>query len=217
MCEPTLDDVACLNDKGWSPELKSTIGHHCDVWQMSVHRARRLKPYDVVIKKYRGACTFRQIQILDKDYRYLKASLEDIVPGTIFLSIDTAIGRSVIAVSYAVVSWFNLANPINESDAVPLLRKLPKARNQLMRFCHVARKWSYEKHSKVIDLYGLDNLVLNTDREIRYLDSFHVFFYTDMARLLEDESDYQLKRRMDISSDRCRYLEHLLKEVRKKL
>ena len=212
MSDPTLDDVPCLNVKRQRLELKSTVGHHCDVWQMSVHRSRRLKPYDVVIKKYRSTCSFRQIQILDRDYRRLKASLEDIVPGTIYVPTRLPDGLSVVAVSRAVVPWFNLANPINEPDAVPLLRKLPKARNQLMRFCHAARKWAHEKHSKIIDLYGLDNLVLATNRELRYLDSFHVFFYADMWHF-PDESDDQLDQRMEISVSRCQYLEHLLKEV----
>jgi hypothetical protein len=182
---------------------------------MSVHRFRNREPYDVVIKKYRGACSFRQLQVLDKDYRRLKASLEDIVPNTIFVPVRTAHEDSAIAISHAVVPWFNLANPINEADAVPLLRKLPKARNQLMRFCHAARKWRYEKHSKIIDLYGLDNLVLNTNREIKYLDSFHVFFYADMSHFLEEEDD-QLSQKMEISVSRFEYLEHLLTQVRKK-
>lgn len=214
MSEPTLDDVACLNTRRHSLELKSTLGHHCDVWQMSVRRDRRRKPYDVVIKKYRGACSLRQTQVLDKDYRRLKASLEDIVPGTVFVPVKTASGLSVVAVSHAVIPWFNLANPFNETDAVPLLRKLPKARNQLMRFCHAARKWAYEKHGKIIDLYGLDNLVLNTNREVRYLDSFHVFFYTDMIHALDD--DDQLSDRVNISVNRFEYLERLLVQVRRR-
>lgn len=216
MNEPTLDDVACLNAQRRSLELKSIVGHHCDVWQMSVRRRRRgREPYDLVVKKYRGACSFRQIQVLDRDYRRLKASLEDIVPNTIYVSTRTGAGTTVVAVSRAVVPWFNLANPINENDAVPLLRKLPKARNQLMRFCHAARKWAHEKQGRIIDLYGLDNLVLNTNREIRYLDSFHVFFYADMSRFL-DEEDEPLKRRMEISVSRFEYLQHLLGESRKK-
>jgi len=212
MSEPTLDDVACLDTRRQSLELKSTIGHHCDVWQMSVQPGRRRKPYDVVIKKYRTTCTVRQTRVLDKDYRRLKAGLEDIVPVTVFVPVRTEPGLSVIAISHAVVPWFNLANPFNESDAVPLLRKLPKARNQLMRFCHAARKWAYEKHGKIIDLYGLDNLVLNTDREVRYLDSFHVFFYTDMFQVFGQ--DEQLKQRMEISISRFEYLESLLAQVR---
>lgn len=212
MNEPTLDDVTCLNTRRQRLELKSTVGHHCDVWQMSVQPGRRRKPYDVVIKKYRGACGIRQIQVLDKDYRRLKASLEDIVPSTLFVPVRTGSVQSVIAISRAVVPWFNLANPFNESDAVPLLRKMPKARNQLMRFCHAARKWAFEKHGKIIDLYGVDNLVLDTNREVRYLDSFHVFFYTDMFQVMDD--DDHLSHRMDISTSRFEYLEHLLDQVR---
>lgn len=215
MTTPTLDDVACLNAARRGLELKSTVGHHCDVWQLSVRRGRGRKPYDLVIKKYRGQCSIRQTQVLDRDYRRLKSSLEDIVPNTIFVPVKSDAGTTVIAVSHAVASWFNIANPINEDDAVPLLRKLPKARNQLMRFCHAARKWAHEKHGKIIDLYGLDNLVLNTDREICYLDSFHVFFYADMGSFL-DEHDDQLSRRMEISVNRFEYLEHLLREARKK-
>lgn len=205
--------MACLNSKRRSPELKSIVGHHCDVWQLSVQRARRRRPYDLVIKKYRTPCSVRELQILDRDYRLLKMSLEDIVPDTVFVL--TRIGRelSAVAVSHAIVPWFNLANPINESDAVPLLRKLPKARNQLMRFCHAARKWAYEVDGKIIDLYGLDNLVLDTNREVRYLDSFHVFFYADMVNYV-DEEDHYLMHRMEISVNRFDYLEHLLSQAR---
>lgn len=213
LSEPTLDDVVCLQTKQQGLELKSRVGHHCDVWQKSVHRGRRYRPYDIVIKKYRTPCSARELQVLDRDYRLLKMSLEDIVPNTLFVSTHMSVGLSAIAVSHAVVPWFNLANPINESDAVPLLRKLPKARNQLMRFCHAARKWSYESNAKVIDLYGLDNLVLDTNREVRYLDSFHVFFYADMGNFL-DEEDHQLIRKMEISMNRFDYLEHLLTEAR---
>lgn len=215
MTEPTLEDIACLNARRRSLELKSIVGHHCDVWQMSVRRGRARIPYDVVVKKYRGTCSFRQVQVLDRDYRRLKASLEDVVPNTIFVPVRAAAGITVVAISHAVVPWFNLANPINESDAVPLLRKLPKARNQLMRFCHAARKWTHEKHARIIDLYGLDNLVLNTNRDVCYLDSFHVFFYPDMYQFLDDDEG-QLRRRMDISINRFAYLETLLEESRKK-
>jgi len=215
MDTPTLDDVACLNPKGRNLELKSTLGYHCDVWQMSFRRGRSRAPYDVVVKKYRGTCDLRQVQVLDRDYRRLKASLEDIVPNTIFVPVNGRAGRTVIAIAHAVVPWFNLANPINEGDAVPLLRKLPKARNQLMRFCHAGRKWMHEKHGRIIDLYGLDNLVLNTSREITYLDSFHVFFYSDMARFLDEEDDH-LSRRMEISLSRFEYLERLLAAAEKK-
>lgn len=211
--EPTLDDVACLNTKRRSLELKSIVGHHCDVWQLSIQSAKRRRPHDLVIKKYRTRCSFRELQVLDRDYRVLKMSLEDIVPDTIFVPTRTEEGLSAIAVSHAVVPWFNLANPINESDAVPLLRGLPKARNQLMRFCHAARKWAYEADGKIIDLYGLDNLVLDTNREVRYLDSFHVFFYADMVNYV-DEEDHYLMHRMEISVNRFEYLEHLLHEVR---
>lgn len=189
------------------------VGHHCDVWQLSVQRGKRRRPYDLVIKKYRTPCSVKELQVLERDYRILKMSLEDIVPDTIFVLTRTASGLSAIAVSHAIVPWFNLANPINESDAVPLLRKLPKALNQLMRFCHAARKWAHETDGKIIDLYGLDNLVLDTNREVRYLDSFHVFFYADMVNYV-DEEDHYLMHRMEISASRFDYLEHLLNEAR---
>lgn len=214
MNPPTLADVPCLNAARRRFELKSVVGHHCDVWQVAIRRARRRRPDDIVVKKYRGICRYPELRVLDKDYRRLKASLEDIVPNTVFVAIRTADGPGAIAVSHAVVPWFNLANPINESEAVPLLRKLPKARNQLMRFCHAARKWACETPGRIIDLYGLDNLVLNTDRELRYLDSFHVYFHTDMTHFLDAE-DQHLSHKMEISVRRCDYLEHLLRQVRR--
>lgn len=215
MSEPSLEDISCLNLKRQTLELKSTVGHHCDVWQISNYRIRRRKPYDLVVKKYRQNCTMREVEVLDKDYRRLKSNLEDIVPNTIFVPTCGGDGLTVLVVSHAVSPWFNIANPINEPDAVPLLKKLPKAKNQLLRFCHAARKWEFEKPSKIIDLYGLDNLVLDTNREIRYLDSFHVFFYTDMFQHL-DQGEDALLQRIEISIRRREYLEYLLEESKKK-
>jgi len=213
MNAPDLSDIACLNLGSRGIELKSTIGYHCDVWQMTMQRRRGRPAVDLVIKKYRAPCGLRQVRVLDKDYRRLKSNLEDIIPDTVFVAVNAARGRSVIAICRAVVPWFNLANPINEDDAVPLLRTLPKARNQLLRFVHAARKWSFEKHGKIIDLYGLDNLVLDTNREVRYLDSFHVFFYLDMHKYVDAGADDSLLYRMQISRNRCEYLEHLMNEV----
>lgn len=214
MATPTLSDVACLHAAGANLELKSMLGHHCDVWQLSVRRGRRSNPHDLVVKKYRSPCSIREIRSLDREHRHLKASLEDIVPDTVFVAARAGTRETVIAISEAVVPWFNIANPINEDDAVPLLRKLPKARNQLLRFCHAARKWAHEKHGRIIDLYGLDNLVMNTNREIRYLDSFHVFFHADMVHFVDGPDD-PLQRRMEISVSRYEYLERLLHAARR--
>ena len=217
---PSVDElrgVRCVDLGHLNLELISIAGTHCDVWRTAGTRrvGKRRRRFDLVVKKYRGPCTVREIQVLEREYRRMRAQLEDIVPDTLFVAAQVERERSVLAISQAVDRWFNIANPANEDEAVPLLRRLPKARNQLLRFVHAAHKWEHEQQSKVIDLYGLDNLVLNTRRELRYLDSFHVFFYADMLRQFDDE-DGMLSRRIEISIQRRQYLDFLLKTARRR-
>jgi hypothetical protein len=106
--------------------------------------------------------------------------------------------------------WFNIANPSNEEEALPLLGKLNKARAQLERFVSAAREWR-EQESKIIDLFGIDNLVLDKNHQIRYLDSFGVFFHEDVLHLI-DGVDRDLIEKIDLSLHRLDYLEYLLKK-----
>ncbi|MES9936204.1 MAG: hypothetical protein ABW153_07160, partial [Sedimenticola sp.] len=66
--------------------------------------------------------------------------------------------------------------------------------------------------SRLIDLYGLDNLIMDQNHEIRYLDSFYVFFYEDLLDLLQGEPDDPLKEYITVSLERLHYLEDILKE-----
>jgi hypothetical protein len=209
-----LRGVNIVDTAKFNFELISTVGNHCEVWRTAGTRVvgARKRRFDLVVKKYRRPCSVREVQVLEKEHRRLKSQLEDIVPSTLFARAEVDGEQSVVALSQAVNRWFNVANPTNEDEAIPLLRRLPKARNQLLRFVHAARKWEYEADSKIIDLYGVDNLVLNTRRELRYLDSFHVFFYADMLRYVEDE-DGLLERKVDVSVKRREYLDYLLKAV----
>lgn len=209
-----LKRVACIEARS-AFELISTDGNYCDVWRaagMKIQGAQR-KHYDLVVKVYREACSFRQIQVLIKEYRIMRAQLEDIVPRTLFTVGKVGGWTTAVVVAESINPWFNIANPVNEVDAIPLLRKLPKAQNQLLRFCHAARKWEYERYPKIIDLYGVDNLVLSTDRQLRYLDSFHVFFYADLLKITDE--DGMLKHKIGVSVRRREYLDDMLNEVKK--
>ena len=77
-----------------------------------------------------------------------------------------------------------------------------------------ARWWQQSDNPRIIDLFGIDNLVLDVNREVRYLDNFHVFFFEDMLYALS-EVDRDLQERIEISRDRLDYLEHLLRQCRK--
>ncbi|MCW8920759.1 MAG: hypothetical protein OQK68_04705, partial [Sedimenticola sp.] len=62
---------------------------------------------------------------------------------------------------------------------------------------------------KVIDLYGLDNLVLDKNKDVRYLDSFEVFFHEDMLYIIDDPCD-DLREKINVSLRRLEYLEDML-------
>ncbi|MCB1831070.1 MAG: hypothetical protein KDI35_13455, partial [Gammaproteobacteria bacterium] len=76
-----------------------------------------------------------------------------------------------------------------------------------------AKQWR-EQEGKVIDLWGIDNLVLDKDRQIRYLDSFEVFFYEDMLHIM-DNAGRELEEKITISLQRLDYLDYLVQQNKK--
>ncbi len=212
----SIDDIACLNTHQIPAILISTTGFHCKVWQSTmllVHDGGT-KTIDYVIKKCNDPCSLREIEILNRDYREIKARLGEIIPTAIFVSTRVDGREGAIAIAETVYPWFNLANPANEEEAIPLLGKLPKARDQLELFLTAAREWYTQNNGKIIDLYGIDNLILDRNSRIKYIDSFSVFFYEDLLYLC-DEVDAELQERINISLKRRDYLEYLLDESRK--
>jgi len=205
-------DVACLNPERLRATLISSAGSHCEVW-----RSNRRDPsmegadsyVEYVLKYPRGDHSKAEIAMLVRHYRQLKTVLEDVIPEAIFF-VTRIDGRpNVCVIARAVNTWFNIANPQNREEAVELLRNHPKARNQLGRFLRVAKEWRASDDPRLIDLFGVDNLVMDIDREIRYLDSFFVFFFEDMLEMLQEPDD-DLEHRIAVSLERLAYLEEIL-------
>ena len=141
----------------------------------------------------------------------MKERLQDIIPETLYVR-STVDGReNVIVITNAYIPWFNLANPALESEVLPLLDKLVKAKEQLHRFVETANDWV--KSDKIIDLYGLDNLVLDRNHEVKYLDSFEVFFYRDILHLI-DGTDEELEYKIELSMKRLDYLGYLVDQLK---
>jgi hypothetical protein len=204
--------IGCLDTTKVAATLISNNGFHCQVWQSTqlvLHEDHFMK-VDFVIKKCKRPCPLAEVLVLQKDYLELRRWLGSVVPAARFVATRIDGADSVIVLAETVYPWFNLANPATEVEAVPMLRRLPAARDELRQFLNAATHW-YE-HGKVIDLYGLDNLVLDRDRRVRYMDSFSVFFYEDLLDW-SDQADDDLGERIGISLRRRDYLSYLLQET----
>jgi hypothetical protein len=206
--------IDCLETGRMPAVLMSLTGYHCEVWQTRGHLLRdgRRIGLDVIIKCHKEACHLSEVRLLASDYRRLRARLGDIVPQAVFVATRIDGEPSVIVLAEVVRPWFNIANPANEAEAVPLLRRLTIARRQLGTFIAAARDWYESPDMRVIDLWGIDNLVLDRDQRVRYIDSFRVFFFADMLHLL-GHPDEDLQERIELSLKRLDYLEHLLEEA----
>lgn len=203
-------DVACLRTRRLPAALISTRGRHCRVWRTSgtLHRGNRRIPLDLVIKIHREACSPAEVRIMGREHERLRRELGLMVPPTRFVVTRINGAPSVLVLAPAVNRWFDVANPVHESEAVPLFRRLPGARRQLARFLDVTDRWDHGE-GRVIDLFGLDNLVLDVNHRIHYIDSFRVFFFPDLLHAVA-EPDETLRHRIDISRRRRAYLHHLL-------
>lgn len=205
--------IACLETENMPFTLVSTAGFHCDVWRSIgvIVRGDQRAPMDFVLKRYKRPCTLAEVRVLGREYRTIKNALEEIVPTACFVSTRIDARPSVIVLAENCTPWFDLSNPGNEDEALPLLSRRPKARAQLAEFTRHARRWK-DEDSKIIDLGGTENLVLDKGYSVRYLDSFHVFFYLDMLHVI-DEIDDALMFRIEICIKRLQYLERLVRKL----
>jgi len=209
-------EIGCLDIERLPATLISDDGNHCQVWRQGGMRFQdgQSERRDLVIKIFREPCLFGELKLYVKEYRRIRDSLGAMIPDTLFASTLIDGQQSVVAISHAVSAWFNIANPHNESEAIPLLRMLHTTREELRTFIESARRWRDADDPKVIDLYGVDNLVLDRSYRLKYIDSFGVFFHESLLHLLA-EVDYDLKAKIDLSLWRLEYLEHLLEEADK--
>ena len=208
-------DISCLNPKNLRATLISTAGSYCEVWRSSrriTDEADNPAYFEFVIKFPRGVHSSAEIKILSNHHRMLKAALDDVIPPAVFFITQVNGQSNVCVVSEAVNIWFDMANPQNREEALELLKNNPKPRNQLRRFVDQAKAWRVSDNPRLIDLFGVNNLVMDTNREIKYLDSFFVFFFEDMLDLLQ-EKDEDLEYCIGCTLDRLKYLEQLLVEV----
>ncbi|MCW8944544.1 MAG: hypothetical protein OQL27_07195 [Sedimenticola sp.] len=203
-------DIACLDTDKLRVTLISTVGAHCDVWQTAGYHFEKEKnrTFDMVIKRHTLTCTPTEAKIYRRDYAQLKNLLHDIIPEAIFVRTRVDGEHNLLVFARAFTPWFNLANPAVAEDAIPLMAKLPKARRQLTLFIEAVKR-IHTVEQKVIDLYGLDNLVLDKNKDVRYLDSFEVFFHEDMLYLIDDPCE-DLREKITVSLRRLEYLEDML-------
>lgn len=204
-------DVSCLLPRTLQSSLVSVDGSHCDVWRGN-RRNDDGEVEEFVLKFARQLPSPGELASLSRDHVRLRTALEDIVPRSLFFlaTIDDVPGLCVIA--EAVDTWFNIANPQNREEAVAMVKSSPRAYNQLQRFVAAAEQWRADDDSRLIDLFGINNLVMDTNRELRYVDSFYVFFFEDMLHILPD-IDPALEEKIAISLERLEYLSGVLREV----
>lgn len=202
--------IGCIPTRRMPATLIASSGHHCEVWRSSgtVRRKGWRSPLDIVIKIPRQPVSEPEVRTLRREHSLLRLALGEIVPPALFVRTRIDGIESLVVMAPTVSRWFDLANPAHEAEAAPLLAQLPEARYALKRFVEQAELW-FAKEDKVIDLYGLDNLVLDRNRQLRYIDSFGVFFYADLLHLVPDQ-DAALADRIDLSRRRLAYLQHLL-------
>jgi hypothetical protein len=210
-------DIACLNPQALHATLISSVGNHCQVWRTNKRDDKPLLEIqedepaymEFVIKYPVIHYSDSEIRLLARHYRLLKQQLDDIIPDALFFISRINGRRNICVLARAVNIWFNIANPQFREEAIPLLQEYPKARNQLKRFIATADALRNSDDPRLLDLYGLDNLVLDNNREIRFVDSFDVFFFEDMIDLFQDD-DPELQTKIDISLERLAYLKEIL-------
>ena len=205
--------IACLRTEDLPATLISDAGYHCEVWRSSgkILRDGQREPLDLVIKVPRTTVSEGEVRVLRRDNDRLRNRLGDIVPATMYIRTVIDGHPSVVAMAPTIRKWFDVANPRYEAEIAPLIAQSERLRKALVDFVTAAEDW-YVQEDRVIDLYGVDNLVFDRNRHLHYIDSFGVFFHADLLEILPDP-DPGLAERIRISRERLQYLNHLLELV----
>lgn len=209
---PALD-IACINPQHRYAALVSTTGNHCHVWR-STHKQPINEDKDAyveyVIKYPVDSYGFVDARLLARQHRMLRDALGEIAPDALFVQTSINGEPNLVVLARAVNVWFNIANPTNREEAIGLLRDHPLARAELEIFVRQAQRWRQGSNPRVIDLFGLDNLVMDNQRRIRFVDSFYVFFFEDLLHMLGGERDFELEEKINVSLKRLAYLDEIL-------
>lgn len=211
---PALE-VACLDRSAMRAALVATLGNHCRVWRGALKdetTSTKDSGYaEYVIKYPVELYDDNDARILRSQYGTLRDALGEIIPEALFVKSRIDGRTNLFVIARAVDIWFNIANPTNREEAIGLLREHPIARHQLSRFVAQAKRWRQPPNPRLIDLYGLDNLIMDKQRQIRYVDSFFVFFFEDMLHLIGGEPDYELEDKIRVSQRRLAYLDDVVR------
>lgn len=201
--------VACLNTQALPATLVSTRGFNCEVWQSAgvIVSDTGRRAISFVVKRHRFACEIHKIRAYRREYRRLRDALGGMIPEAVFVATRVDGEPNVVVLAEACAPWFDLAHPGNEDEVRPLMQRMSRVRLQLAQFTTAARAWAEE--GRVLDLFGHQNLVLDRDFNVRYLDSFGAFFYADTLHAVGGEDDL-LASRIEVSLTRLAYLESLL-------
>lgn len=202
-------EVGCLNTRTLPATLVSTAGFNCKVYKTSgvMRRKGSISSVSLVVKCHRFACTRAKLRSYSKDYRRLRRKLGTLIPRAVFVATRIDGQDNAVVLAESREPWFDLANPTHEEEVRPLFERLRRAREQLALFVATARAW--ERGGRLIDLYGRDNLVLDRNFDVAYLDSFGVFFYPDVVHAV-GEVDEESAARMQLSRRRLDYVESLV-------
>jgi len=210
-------EINCLDPQLLHATLVSSAGSHCEVWRTSKryqHDDEQFSHYDFVIKYPTVFQSTAEIKILQRDYNRLKHELEEIIPEALFFITDINQQKNVCVIAEAVDIWFNIANPQNHEEALELLRNNRRAYDQLERFIRCANQWRHADNARLIDLYGVDNLIMDRNYQIRYIDNFFVFFYEDMLDMMDEYESQSLSKQIETSISRLEYLQELLQRAK---
>lgn len=201
-------EVACLLNEALPATLVSTRGFNCEVWESAgvIVTGGERRSLNFVVKRHRFPCDLRKIRAYRREFRCLRDALGSMVPEAVFIATRVDGDANVVVLAEACSPWFDLAHPGNEDEVRPLMRRMSRVRSQLRRFTRAAREWAGQ--GRVVDLFGHQNLVLDRDLNVRYLDSFGVFFYADTLHAVAGEDDL-LASRIEVSLTRLAYLESL--------
>lgn len=205
--------VHCLDLEDVPFTLISKYGFHCDVWR-SIGRlitAEGPMSMDFVLKVAKHSCSVREVKVLAREHRLLRRGLEDVIPRTFYVATRIDDKPGVVAYADTCQLWFDLANPTNEVESLALLKRARRTPDQLRRFVKSARRLLDEER-KLVDLFGSENLIVDRHYNVRYIDSFHVFFYMETADVIDDVGE-QFRYRSDQSIQRLEYLEWLVSKL----
>lgn len=189
------EEVPCISPKAFIRK-NTRNGSHCENYHAYTQGDKTAHTY---VKKSFSLISDDDLNRYKKEYDEIKLRLGEIVPNATYIraKVGQTLGALVLAEPIKITT--DMLSEENKPYILEVLKSNPQTRQQLEDLLDAFDEWLAK--GKVLDLSdnGEENVVLDENQNLHYIDSFDVFLNSRYRSLIESSEQNAKKLRSILS------------------